>query len=164
LTVRHSVKSSCLSNFVPEETAKSGPSINARVLNNRATWWQFMLLKSREDLQNLREATQGQLAKRDAETPKIIIGMGTCGVAAGGQAVYDALQEELQKQNLKATVVQTGCIGMCVREPLVDIQLPGRERITYGNVKPDDIPRIVGDHLIRGEIVEDLVVARFVQI
>jgi NADP-reducing hydrogenase subunit HndB len=123
-----------------------------------------VLLKNREDLQNLRQATQARLAERDAESPKIIIGMGTCGVAAGAQAVYDAIQEELQKQNIKATVVQTGCIGMCVREPLVDLQLPGRERITYGNVKPDDIPRLIEDHLIKGEVVEDLVVARFVQI
>jgi NADP-reducing hydrogenase subunit HndB len=123
-----------------------------------------VLLTSREDLKALREETQAKLAKRDAETPKIFIGMGTCGVAAGAQAVYDAIVAELQEKNVQATVVQVGCIGMCVREPLVDIQLPGRERITYGNLKPDDIPRIIGDHLIKGEIVEDLVVARFVQI
>lgn len=123
-----------------------------------------MALKSREELQQLREEAKARLAKRDAESPKIIIGMGTCGIAAGGQGVYDAILEELKNQNVQATVVQTGCIGMCVREPLVDIQLPGKERITYGNVKPDDIPRIIGSHLMNGEIVEDLVVARFVQI
>ncbi|MGD0152499.1 MAG: (2Fe-2S) ferredoxin domain-containing protein [Thermacetogeniaceae bacterium] len=123
-----------------------------------------MVLKSREDLQQLRAEAQANLAGRDAEMPKIIIGMGTCGIAAGGQAVYDAILEELKKQDVKATVVQTGCIGMCVKEPLVDIQLPGKERFTYGNIKPDDVPRIIESHLKGGAIVEDLVVARFVQI
>lgn len=123
-----------------------------------------MALKSREDLQQLREEAQARLAARDAERPKIIVGMGTCGVAAGGQGVYDAILEELKKQEVKATVVQTGCIGMCVREPLVDVQLPGKERITYGNVKPEDVPRIIESHLKGGAIVDDLVVARFVQI
>lgn len=123
-----------------------------------------MALKNREDLKKLREQAQARLAKRDAKTPKVIVGMGTCGIAAGGQGVYDAIIEEMRKLKVEATVVQTGCIGMCVKEPLVDIQLPGKERITYGNVKPDDIPRIIGDHLVNGKIVEDLVVARFVQI
>lgn len=123
-----------------------------------------MALKSREDLKKLREKAQARLAERDSKTPKVIVGMGTCGIAAGGQGVYDAIIEELKKLNAKATVVQTGCIGMCVKEPLVDIQLPGKERITYGNVKPEDVPRIIGDHLVNGKIVDDLVVARFVQI
>lgn len=123
-----------------------------------------MVLKSREELWQLREEAQASLAARDAGTPKIIVGMGTCGVAAGGQGVYEAILEELKKQEVRATVVQTGCIGMCVREPLVDIQLPGKERITYGNIKPEDVPRIIESHLKGGAIVEDLVVARFVQI
>jgi NADP-reducing hydrogenase subunit HndB len=125
---------------------------------------QIMVLKNGEDLKALREATQTRLSERDAKLPKVIVGMGTCGVAAGAQGVYDAIIAELKDKNIEATVVKVGCIGMCVREPLVDIQLPGRERITYGNVKPDDVPRLIESHVVRGEIVADLVVARFVQI
>lgn len=86
--------------------------------------------------------------------------MGTCGIAAGAREVMTAILEELAKRNLNITVLQTGCIGMCQKEPLVDVVRPGEKRITYGNVTPRDIPRIIGQHVVNGQIVEDLVIGR----
>ncbi|MDH7577892.1 MAG: (2Fe-2S) ferredoxin domain-containing protein [Bacillota bacterium] len=121
-------------------------------------------MKSREDLRRLREEAKGLVAARGAEGTKIIVGMGTCGIAAGAREVMAAILEELNKRNIQATVTQTGCIGMCEKEPLVDVQRPGEKRITYGNVKPADVPRIVTGHVLHGNIVEDLVIARFEEI
>ncbi len=120
-----------------------------------------MKLTSREDLKKLREEAKGLVAARSAEGTKIIVGMGTCGIAAGAREVMAAILEELNKRNIQATVTQTGCIGMCEKEPLVDVQRPGEKRITYGKVKPSDVPRIISGHVLHGNIVEDLVVARF---
>lgn len=120
-----------------------------------------MKLTSREELIQLREEAKKRLEQSDAEETKIIIGMGTCGIAAGSQGVYEAVVKELEKRSIKATVVSTGCIGMCVREPLIDVKLPGKDRVTYGNLKPADIPRIIVGHVLHGNIVEDLAVARF---
>ncbi|MGB9791562.1 MAG: (2Fe-2S) ferredoxin domain-containing protein [Thermacetogeniaceae bacterium] len=117
-------------------------------------------MRSREDLRRLREEARELIAARSAEGTKIIVGMGTCGIAAGAREVMAAILEELNKRNIKATVTQTGCIGMCEKEPLVDVQRPGEKRITYGKVKPSDVPRIIVGHVLHGNVVEDLVVAR----
>lgn len=117
-------------------------------------------LQSLDDLRRLREETkQSMLSRHGAET-QIIVGMGTCGIAAGAREVMAAILEELAKRNLNVTVLQTGCIGMCEKEPLVDVVRPGENRITYGNVTPRDVPRIIGQHVVNGQIVEDLVVGR----
>jgi NADP-reducing hydrogenase subunit HndB len=87
--------------------------------------------------------------------------MGTCGIAAGAREVMTAVLEELAKRNLNnVSVLQTGCIGMCQKEPLMDIVRPGEDRVTYGPVYPSDVPRIIAEHLVNGNIVEDLVVAK----
>jgi NADP-reducing hydrogenase subunit HndB len=87
--------------------------------------------------------------------------MGTCGIAAGARDVMTAILAELDKRGLKdVTVEKTGCIGMCQKEPLVDIIRPGEPRITYGNVEPKDVARIVAEHLVNGNVVEDKVVGR----
>lgn len=117
-------------------------------------------LQNLDDLRRLREETkQGMLSRHGAET-QIIVGMGTCGIAAGAREVMAAILEELAKRNLNVTVLQTGCIGMCQKEPLVDVIRPDEKRITYGNVTPRDVARIIGQHVVNGQIVEDLVIGR----
>ena len=87
--------------------------------------------------------------------------MGTCGIAAGARTIMSAVLEEIAKRNLQGiTVRQTGCIGMCQKEPLMDIVRPGEPRVTYGNLKPEDVPRIISEHLVNGRVVEDLVIAK----
>jgi (2Fe-2S) ferredoxin len=86
--------------------------------------------------------------------------MGTCGIAAGARATLAALTEELARRGIEAQIETVGCIGLCVREPLVDIQQAGKPRITYGNVTPQMAPRIVEEHLIKGTPVKQWVVGR----
>ena len=87
--------------------------------------------------------------------------MGTCGIAAGAREVMSAILEELAARKLvDVQVRQTGCIGMCEKEVLVDVIRPNEPRITYGKVKPEDVRKIIGDHVVNGRIVEDLVVGK----
>lgn len=95
--------------------------------------------------------------------PEILVGMGSCGLAAGARPVYDALKVELDKQGLKAKVVQTGCIGMCSKEVLVDVNMPGRALVTYGEVKPEDMAQIVAQHIGQGEVVAEKALLQLVQ-
>ena len=113
------------------------------------------------DLRKIKETATDQTAARSEGRTRIIVGLGTCGIAAGARPVMQALMEELQKRSLKdVTVETTGCIGMCQDEPLVDIIREGTSRITYGRVKPADAARIVADHIVNGKIVDDLVIGR----
>ncbi len=117
-------------------------------------------LKTLEDLKKLREEAQQNLKVRLETGTKITVGMGTCGIAAGARETMHAILEELKKRNIEAHVTTVGCIGMCVKEPLVDIEQAGKPRITYGNVKPDMVPRLIEEHLIKGNVVEEWVVGR----
>ncbi|MCP4255161.1 MAG: NADH-quinone oxidoreductase subunit NuoF [Candidatus Scalindua sp.] len=85
--------------------------------------------------------------------PKVMIGMGTCGLGAGAKGVLDSLEKELKTQKQAVDIVRTGCIGMCSYEVLVDVIIPGQNRVTYGGVKPDMVPKIVGDHIKNGKVV-----------
>ena len=120
-----------------------------------------MSIKSLEDLRKIKAESQLQTKARKSNDTQVIIGMGTCGIAAGAREVMTAVLEELAKRNLNnVSVLQTGCIGMCQKEPLMDIVRPGEDRVTYGPVYPSDVPRIIAEHLVNGNIVEDLVVAK----
>ncbi len=93
--------------------------------------------------------------KKSAATnrPKIIVGMGTCGLGAGARDVLGSIEKELSKQKLSVDVVRTGCIGMCSREVLVDVVMPGFSRVSYAKVKPDIVPQIIEEHVGKGNIV-----------
>ncbi|MFW6381753.1 MAG: (2Fe-2S) ferredoxin domain-containing protein [Bacillota bacterium] len=118
-------------------------------------------MKSLSELNKLREELQEQLEVRDEkEKPRIIVGMGTCGIAAGAREILQTVLKEKDKRGLDVVVSQTGCIGMCEKEPLLDVKLPGKPRVTYGNLKPNDVKNIIVEHVINGNIVEDLAVAR----
>jgi NADP-reducing hydrogenase subunit HndB len=117
-------------------------------------------LKTIEELRKLREEAQGDLKVRLETGTKIIVGMGTCGIAAGARETLHAILEELKKREIEAHVTTVGCIGMCVKEPLVDIEQAGKPRVTYGNVMPDMIPRLIEEHLIKGNVVTEWVVGR----
>lgn len=119
-------------------------------------------MKSLEELKELREKFQKEMKTRDdGEKPKIIVGMGTCGIAAGAREILKTVMEEIDKRGIDVTITQTGCIGMCEKEPLLDIKLPGKKRITYGNLEPKDVKKIIVEHIINGNIVNDHAIARF---
>jgi NADP-reducing hydrogenase subunit HndB len=120
-----------------------------------------MVIKNLDDLRKIKEKAKQAAKARHESSPQVIVGMGTCGIAAGARAIMTAVQDEISKRGIQNVfVMQTGCIGMCQREPLIDIVRPGEPRVTYGNVNPEDVPRIISDHLVDGRIVGDLVVAK----
>jgi NADH-quinone oxidoreductase subunit F len=89
-------------------------------------------------------------AMQQSETPRILIGMGTCGRAAGAEDILDVLSQELAQQNIQADILPVGCIGLCYAEPLIEVTKPGMPSVFYGNLTPEIIPEIVKDYLING--------------
>jgi NADP-reducing hydrogenase subunit HndB len=117
-------------------------------------------LKSLEELQKLRQQLQGDISARAETSTTITVGMGTCGIAAGARETMHAILAELEARNIDAHVTTVGCIGMCSKEPLVDIQQGDEPRITYGNVTSEMVPRLIEEHLVQGNVVEEWVVGR----
>ena len=112
-------------------------------------------LKTIEDLRRIREEARKEIRVRLETGTTITVGMGTCGIAAGARETMHAILEELAKREIEAHVTTTGCIGMCSKEPLVDIEQAGQPRITYGNVHPDMVPHLIEEHLVKGNVVEE---------
>ncbi len=116
-------------------------------------------MKSLAELEQIRKQTLERinLRKEDkADTTRVVIGMATCGIAAGARPVMHAFMDELNKRQLQhVTVSQTGCIGMCRLEPMVDIITPDGTKVTYVHVKPEMVPRIVAEHVVNGRPVEE---------
>ena len=117
-------------------------------------------LRSVEDLQRIREQAQRELKTRTDTGTRIIVGMGTCGIAAGARETMHALLEELDRRAIEANVTTVGCIGMCSKEPLVDIEQAGKPRVTYCNVHPPMVARLVVEHLVKGRVVDEWVMGR----
>ena len=115
-------------------------------------------MKSLADLQAIRAKTLENInmRKEDENAARVIVGMATCGIAAGARPVMLKFLEEIKDRDLQhVTVSQTGCIGMCRLEPMVDVILPGQEKVTYVKVKPDMVDRSVTEHLIGGTPVAE---------
>jgi len=85
--------------------------------------------------------------------PVIMVGMGTCGLANGAQKVYDALSEELDRRQIEARLLATGCVGYCSQEVIVDIKLPDYPRVSYGRIEPEDVPYLIEQTIIKKEPV-----------
>ncbi len=115
-------------------------------------------MKSIAELEAIRQKTLDSilLRKEGKEAVRVVVGMATCGIAAGARPVMLAFVEELNRRNLThVTVSQTGCIGMCRLEPMVDVLIPGQEKVTYVKVKPEMVGRIVAEHIVNGRPVEE---------
>ena len=109
------------------------------------------VLRNIDDLKDLRDKAREARSDREENKTSIILGMGTCGIAAGAHDVAAEVQSELKKHKISAEVFNVGCIGMCHNEPLLDIQQPGLSRISYKNVKPAMVGKIIEKHLVQGE-------------
>jgi NADP-reducing hydrogenase subunit HndB len=117
-------------------------------------------MKSREELKAIRERAKAALAVRESGAgPRIVVAMGTCGIAAGAREVMSALLDDLAERGLAVTVSQTGCKGLCDAEPMVEVHMPESPVVTYGRVDAAAAHRIVGEHLVGGNVVTDFVVA-----
>ena len=116
-----------------------------------------MKMKSLADLEAIRQRTLDKVnLRREHEGTRISVGMATCGIAAGARPVLNALLEEVNKRDLKnVTVSQTGCIGVCRLEPIVEVYVPGQEKVTYVKMTPDKVASLVSEHLVNGRVVEE---------
>ena len=115
-------------------------------------------MKSLAELKAIRDKTRAAVTLREnAEAgTRVLVGMATCGIAAGARPVLEAFLEEVNKRELKdVTVTQTGCIGVCRLEPIVEVYVPGQEKVTYVKMTPDKVASIVSEHLVNGRVVEE---------
>ncbi|MCQ2552801.1 MAG: (2Fe-2S) ferredoxin domain-containing protein [Clostridia bacterium] len=115
-------------------------------------------MKSLEELKAIRLRMEKQLDVReeDDDTIRVVVGMATCGIAAGARPVLEAFIEEVQKRNLKNVIVsQTGCIGVCRLEPIAEVYIPGQEKTTYVKLNADKVPKIVNEHLVNKKTVSE---------
>ncbi len=118
-------------------------------------------MKTLEELMALRDAAKANLTARDDSTEiiRVVVGMATCGIAAGARPVMNKFVEEVAKRNLtNVTVAQTGCIGMCQYEPIVEVMVPGKEKVTYVQLTEEKVAKIVVDHLVNGNVVAEYTV------
>lgn len=114
-------------------------------------------MKSLEELKAIRERMQNQVGFRSegGDNIRVVVGMATCGIASGARPVLTTLSEEVQKRGMtNVSVTQTGCIGLCQYEPIVEVLEPGKDKITYVKMDPEKAIEVLEQHLVRGQIVE----------
>ena len=111
-------------------------------------------MKSLEELLAIKEKAQAQMSARDADGNdgiRVVVGMATCGIAAGARPVLKAITDEIAKRNIKnVAVTQTGCIGMCQYEPIAEVMVPGKEKVTYVKLTEEKVAKIIADHIVNG--------------
>lgn len=119
-------------------------------------------MKSLEELAKIRDQARRMTELReDKENTKVTIGMGTCGIAAGARETMKAILDEINKRNLSGiAVTQTGCLGLCEQEPIVEVEIPGQPRIIYGKISAEKARQIVSKHVVNNNIIGEWVIGR----
>lgn len=115
-------------------------------------------MKSLAELQALRDKVKSNMGIRadDSGNTRVVVGMATCGIAAGARPVLAAFTDEVARRGVSnVTIAQTGCIGTCQYEPVVEVFEPGREKVTYVKMTPEKAARVVAEHLINGKPVAE---------
>ena len=102
---------------------------------------------------------QVNLRKDDNVDTRIVVGMATCGIAAGARPVMLEFIEELKLRGIEnVTVAQTGCVGMCRLEPMVEVYVKDQEKVTYIHMTPEKVARVVGEHIVNGKPVDEFTI------
>ena len=119
-------------------------------------------IKSLDELMKIKEKAVKDIHMRDTEKKgKIVVAMGTCGIAAGAKETLQAVVNELEKNGIDdVSVVQSGCMGLCDVEPTVEVIMEGNDPIIYGHVSPEQVTRIVDQHVKNGKVVSDLLIRK----
>ena len=115
-------------------------------------------MKSLEELAAIRDKMKNIVNTREADENniRVVVGMATCGIAAGARPVLNAFTDEVARRELaNVTVTQTGCIGICQYEPVVEVYQPNKEKVTYVKMTADKVSRVVSEHLIGGTPVTE---------
>ena len=113
-------------------------------------------MKSLAELKAIREKMQGQVSMRNEndDQTRVVVGMATCGIASGARPVLTTMAELVQNKGLSnITVTQTGCIGLCQYEPIVEVYEPGKEKVTYIKMTPAKAEEVVEQHFVRGHVL-----------
>ena len=122
-------------------------------------------MKSLQELAAIREKMKDKVALRDSNdnAVRIVVGMATCGLAAGARPVLSQFVEEINSADLsdKVTVTQTGCIGLCQYEPIVEVYENGKDKVTYVKMDADKAKRVVADHIKGGKIVTEYTIGNY---
>lgn len=120
-------------------------------------------MKSLKELEEIRNKALAQIDLRTkGDGIRVVVGMATCGIAAGARPVLSALVEEVSKRKLSdVTVTQTGCIGACRLEPMVEVYAPSGDKITYVKVTPEMVGRIVAEHIVNGNPVTEYTIGYY---
>ena len=119
-------------------------------------------MKTLAELAAIRDKMKDKVAIREgSDTTRIVVGMATCGIAAGARPVLNAFVEEVNNQNLadKVTVTQTGCIGICQYEPVVEIFEAGKDKVTYVKMTPEKAKEVTEKHLKGGKVIAEYTVS-----
>ena len=115
-------------------------------------------MKSLAELQAIRDRARAAVNIRENSEAKtrVLVGMATCGIAAGARPVLTAIVDEVAKRDLSDIMVtQTGCIGICQYEPVVEVFMPGQEKVTYVKMTAEKAVQVVNDHLVNGNVVTE---------
>lgn len=117
-------------------------------------------MKSLEELAKIREEALNRVDVRNVkDSTRIVVGMATCGISAGARPVLTALLDEVKKRKLQNVVVtQTGCIGVCRLEPIVEVYKEGEEKVTYVQMTPEKALKIIADHIVNGNVVVEFTI------
>ncbi len=118
-------------------------------------------MKSLAELQAIRDKVRAQVSVREGQEDRIriLVGMATCGIAAGARPVLTAFIDELEKRGItNVQVTQTGCIGICQFEPVVEVVTPGKDKVTYVKMTPEMAVRVVNDHIVNGNVVQEFTI------
>ena len=121
-------------------------------------------MKSLAELQAIKAKMQGKVNLREgAGTKRVVVGMATCGIAAGARPVLNAFVEQVNEAGLTAsvTVTQTGCIGICQYEPVVEVFEADKEKVTYVKMTADKVARVVEEHLKGGKPVDEYTIGNY---
>jgi len=108
-------------------------------------------------LEEIRKRTLETLnVRRDRSGTRVVVGMATCGIAAGARPVLQAIMDQVRENNLSDVVVaQTGCIGVCRLEPIVEVFKPGAEKVTYVKMTPEKAVRVIREHVMMDKVVNE---------
>lgn len=119
-------------------------------------------MKSLAELKAIRDKMQSKIVLREGTAQKrVVVGMATCGIAAGARPVLNAFVEQVNEKDLTAsvTVTQTGCIGFCQYEPIVEVYEAGKDKVTYVNMTVEKVARVVDEHLKGGNPVTEYTIS-----
>ncbi len=114
-------------------------------------------MKTIQELEEIRNRTLEKISiRKERQGTRVVVGMATCGIAAGARPVLLSFVEEVNKRKLQDVLVsQTGCIGVCEYEPIVEVYRPGEEKVTYVRMTPEKVGKIVAEHVVNGKAVTE---------